>query len=109
MKYTAFIPLRGGSKSIPRKNIKNFCGRPLCFWTIEAALKSNVFDKVVVSTEDLEISNVVLEYFGASVLIDKRPSSLAKDETSTEDVIIQRPMCYCQSQAIEVFCHRAFR
>ena len=100
MKYTAFIPLRGGSKSIPRKNIKDFCGRPLCFWTIEAALKSKVFDKVVVSTEDLEISNVILEYFGASVLIDKRPSSLAKDETSTEDVIIE----YIKRSEVEILC-----
>ena len=50
------IPARGGSKRIPRKNIKSFCGKPIILYSIEAALQSNLFDKVMVSTDDEEIA-----------------------------------------------------
>ena len=51
------IPARGGSKRIPRKNIKPFCGKPMIAWSIEAAIKSNCFDKIIVSTDDDEIAD----------------------------------------------------
>ena len=80
----AIIPARGGSKGIPRKNIKMFCGKPLIAWTIEAALKSNFIDRAVVSTEDEEIGEVSRSY-GIEVI--KRPQELAQDETLATPVM----------------------
>ena len=54
----AVIPARGGSKRIPRKNIKEFCGKPMIAWSIVAALQSGCFDRIVVSTDDTEIAEV---------------------------------------------------
>lgn len=62
----AIIPARGGSKRIPRKNIKAFCGKPMIAWSIEAAQKSGVFDRIIVSTDDEEIAEVARQY-GAEV------------------------------------------
>lgn len=62
----AIIPARGGSKRIKRKNIIDFCGKPMIAWTIEAAIKSNLFDEVIVSTEDNEIKKIS-EKYGAYV------------------------------------------
>lgn len=62
----AIIPARGGSKRIPRKNIKPFLGKPIIAYSIEAALKSNLFDEVMVSTDDLEIREIAIKY-GAKV------------------------------------------
>ena len=56
------IPARGGSKRIPRKNIKDFNGKPIIAYSIEAALKSNCFDQVIVSTDDDEIAEVAIKY-----------------------------------------------
>ena len=58
-KRLAMITARGGSKRIPRKNIKDFCGKPILFYSIEAALKAGVFDEVMVSTDDEEIADLV--------------------------------------------------
>ena len=58
MKVLGLIPARGGSKGIPRKNLKNLCGKPLIAWSIEAGLKSKYIDKVVVSSDDSEILNI---------------------------------------------------
>jgi pseudaminic acid cytidylyltransferase len=80
------IPARGGSKRIPRKNIKEFYGKPMIAWSIEAAIKSNCFDKVVVSTDDDEIASVAYK-FGADVPF-MRPSSLAGDHIGTNPVIV---------------------
>lgn len=80
------IPARGGSKGIPRKNLYNFCGKPLIAYTIEAALNSKYINKVVLSTEDAEIEAVAKEY-GAEVI--KRPPELARDETKTAPVLVQ--------------------
>ena len=55
MKIIAVIPARGGSKRIPKKNIIDFMGKPMIAWTIEAALKSKLFDRVIVSTDDYRI------------------------------------------------------
>ena len=83
-KIIAIIPARGGSKGIPRKNIKLLAGKPLIAHSIENALKSKYIDIVIVSTEDEEIAEISRRY-GAEVL--ERPEELAKDETTTIDVI----------------------
>ena len=54
----AVIPARGGSKRIPRKNIKDFCGKPMIAWSIETAINSACFDKIIVSTDDKEIAEI---------------------------------------------------
>ena len=77
----AIIPARGGSKRIPKKNIKMFCGKPMIAWSIEAALNSECFDTIVVSTDSEEIAAVAREY-GASVPF-VRPNTLADDFTGT--------------------------
>lgn len=81
----AVIPARGGSKRIPRKNIKLFAGKPMIAWSIDAALKSQCFDKVIVSTDDSEIASIAKKY-GASVPFF-RPDSLSDDHTATIPVI----------------------
>jgi pseudaminic acid cytidylyltransferase len=81
----AIIPARGGSKRIPRKNIKSFCGKPLIAYSIETALNSQLFEKVIVSTDDQEIAEVAMQY-GAKVPFI-RPSTLADDHTGTGDVV----------------------
>lgn len=81
----AVIPARGGSKRIPRKNIKPFHGKPMIAYAIESAFASEVFDRVIVSTEDEEIAQVAREY-GAEVPF-MRPLALADDYTPTVPVI----------------------
>jgi pseudaminic acid cytidylyltransferase len=81
----AIIPARGGSKRIPRKNIKNFNGRPIISWSIIAAQNSGLFDKVVVSTDDSEIK-IISESYGASVPFI-RPSDISDDYTPTVPVM----------------------
>jgi len=81
----AIIPARGGSKRIPRKNIKNFHGKPIIAYSIEAAIQSGVFDRVIVSTDDSEISEIAREY-GAEVPFI-RPQELSCDHTATVPVI----------------------
>jgi N-acylneuraminate cytidylyltransferase len=81
----AVIPARGGSKRIPRKNLRSFCGKPMIAWSIEAALASGCFDRVVVSTDDEEIAKVAREY-GAEVPF-VRPAELSDDHTGTTPVV----------------------
>ena len=81
----AIIPARGGSKRIPRKNIKDFCGKPMITWSIEVAQASKCFDKVIVSTDDQEIADIAHEYGAETPFI--RPASLADDHTETAPVI----------------------
>jgi len=78
------IPARGGSKGIPRKNVKQINGKPLIAWTIEAAKESKMIDRYVVSTEDEEIAQIVR---GNSAEVLSRPSALATDEAATISVI----------------------
>ncbi|MFN4186792.1 MAG: cytidylyltransferase domain-containing protein [Acinetobacter johnsonii] len=82
---TALIPARGGSKRLPRKNIKLLCGKPLITWTIDVAKESKYIDSVVVSTDDFEIKEVA-EKFGASVPF-LRPENLSNDTASSFDVV----------------------
>ena len=81
----AIIPARGGSKRIPRKNIKDFCGQPMLAYPIKAALQSGVIDKVVVSTDDDEIA-AVARHYGAEVPFLRR-AELADDYSDTSAVI----------------------
>ena len=82
----AIIPARGGSKGLPGKNVRNLCGKPMIAYAIEAALGASCVDKVVVSTEDVEIAAVSKEY-GAEVPF-MRPGNLASDTASAIDVYI---------------------
>lgn len=81
----AVIPARGGSKRIPRKNIRAFGGKPMIAWSIEVALQSGCFDQVVVSTDDAEIADVARNH-GATVPF-MRPAELSDDHTGTIPVI----------------------
>lgn len=85
-KILAIIPARGGSKGIPRKNIKEICGKPLITYTIEAALKCEYIDRVIVSTDDEEIAQVS-KASGAEVPF-LRPDELASDNSPTIDCVI---------------------
>lgn len=85
MKTLAIITARGGSKRIPRKNIKEFCGKPILAYSIEAALESGLFDEVMVSTEDKEIAEVAKKY-GATVPFF-RSEKTANDYATTGDVL----------------------
>ena len=80
------VPARAGSKGLPRKNIAPLCGKPLIAWSIEAGLRSQYIDLVIVSTDSNKIAGIAAEY-GASVPFI-RPAELATDETPTIDVVI---------------------
>ena len=81
----AVIPARGGSKRIPRKNIRPFAGKPIIAWPIKAALSSGLFDQVVVSTDDAEIAEVAR---GAGALVPfMRPGNLSDDYADTKSVV----------------------
>ncbi len=79
------IPARGGSKRIPRKNVREFCGKPMIVWSIEAAQASGCFDRIIVSTDDAEIADVAKQC-GAEVPF-MRPVKLADDFAGTTPVI----------------------
>jgi len=83
-KIVAIITARGGSKGLPRKNVLDLNGKPLIAHTIDAAINSKLFKKVIVTTDDKEIKDVSLQY-GAEVI--DRPSELATDNASSLDVI----------------------
>lgn len=81
----AVIPARGGSKRIPRKNIRDFCGKPMIAWSIETARISGLFDHIIVSTDDAEIAEVAKQW-GAEVPF-MRPAELSDDHAGTTEVI----------------------
>lgn len=81
----AIITARGGSKRIPRKNIRDFCGRPMIAYAITAAQESGLFDRIIVSTEDDEIASIARQW-GAEVPF-RRPVSLADDYTGTIKIV----------------------
>lgn len=81
----AVIPARGGSKRIPRKNIKSFFGRPMIAWSIDAALESNLFEAVIVSTDDAEIADIARQFGATTPFL--RPAELSGDLTPTVPVI----------------------
>ena len=87
MKNIAIITARGGSKRIPKKNIKEFCGKPIIAYSIESALKSELFDEVMVSTDSEEIADVARQY-GAKVPF-MRSAKNSDDFSGTEDVVAE--------------------
>ncbi|MEZ9713371.1 pseudaminic acid cytidylyltransferase [Vibrio cyclitrophicus] len=99
----AIIPARGGSKRIPRKNIKAFHGKPMLAYSIEAAVVSGCFDKVIVSTDDAEIAEVAKKY-GAEVPF-LRPVDISDDYATTMDVM-EHAIRWCKSEGwdLEAVC-----
>lgn len=85
MKKIAIITARGGSKRIPRKNIRDFLGKPIMAYSIQAALDSGLFDEVMVSTDDEEIAQIARQY-GANVPF-MRSAAAANDFATTADVL----------------------
>jgi len=80
------IPARGNSKRIPRKNIKNFCGKPMIAWSIEKATQSGCFDQIIVNTDDDEIADISLQ-FGADLCLERNKKN-SDDYTTISDVIV---------------------
>lgn len=118
VKYLGVIPARGGSKGIPRKNIKPIAGKPLIAWTIESAKHSSLLDRFVVSTEDREIKEVSAEC-GAEVL--DRPAELADDNVTTlallkhivetqepENIVLLQPTSPIRDEGLIDKCIKAF-
>ncbi len=89
MQRIAFIPVRGGSKSIPQKNVKNMAGRPLVHWTVMAACECAHIDRVVIATDDDIIASVVAEIKNSKIQIYRRKSENAQDQSSTESVMFE--------------------
>lgn len=87
MSFVCIITARGGSKRIPRKNIKEFCGKPIIAYSIEAALKSNLFDEVMVSTDDEEIAKIAKKYGAAVPFL--RSNKNSNDFATTKDVLLE--------------------
>jgi len=81
----AVIPARGGSKRIPRKNIKPFCGKPMIAWSIKAAKESGLFDRIIVSTDDAEIAEVARAWGAETPFV--RPPELSNDFAGTTEVV----------------------
>lgn len=103
MSSIAMITARGGSKRIPRKNIKEFCGKPILNYSIEAALASGMFAEVMVSTDDEEIAEIARRA-GAQVPF-MRSSANADDHASTDDVILEVLRWYQErGRKFETFC-----
>ena len=103
MKNIAKIPARGGSKRIPRKNIKPFMGKPILAYSIEAALQSGLFEEVMVSTDDEEIAEVARQY-GAKVPF-MRSETTANDYATTNDVLEEVIRIYAkQGRTFDYMC-----
>lgn len=103
MSSLAIITARGGSKRIPRKNIRPFLGKPILLYSVEAALSSGIFDEVMVSTDDPEIAEIARQ---AGVKVPfMRSSAAADDYASTDDVICEVLSCYeAQGRHFDSFC-----
>jgi len=85
----AFVPVRGGSKSIPLKNIKDFCGKPLVYWNLRALSAVESINKIYVATDNLDIKDVVSNFaFGKVKIYDRDPKN-AEDASTTESVILE--------------------
>lgn len=98
----AVIPARGGSKRIPRKNIKSFLGKPMMAWSIEAAKMSGLFDRVIVSTDDDEIAEVA-NACGAEVPF-MRPAELSNDHAGTIEVIAHAARWGMEQGTLDAVC-----
>ena len=89
MAVIAFVPVRGGSKSIPFKNIKLFCGKPLVYWTLKALEDTQGVDKIVLATDSIEIEEVVASFDFNKVILYSRLPENAVDTASTESVMLE--------------------
>ncbi len=89
MKTVAFVPVRGGSKSIPLKNIKLFCGKPLVYWSVSALQHTAAIDEIIVATDSKQIEQVVTSFHFSKVKIYHRSSENACDTASTESVMLE--------------------
>ena len=98
----AVIPARGGSKRIPRKNVRQFAGKPMIAHSIESARRSGLFDRIIVSTDDAEIANIAAQ-FGAEVPFS-RPASLSDDHTGTTEVVAHAVQWLGNAPLAEVCC-----
>ena len=98
-KCVAIIPARGGSKSIPQKNIIEICGKPLISWTIEQAQSSNSINDVYVTTDDTMIARIS-EQCGAHVI--QRPAELATDTASSEDALLHALDCIEKERPVDL-------
>jgi N-acylneuraminate cytidylyltransferase len=99
----AIIPARGGSKRIPRKNVRPFCGRPMIAWPIQIAVASGLFDRIVVSTDDEEIA-VIARQAGADVPF-MRPAELADDHSGTIPVMAHAAQwALSESDDVQALC-----
>lgn len=104
MKTLVIIPARGGSKGIPKKNIKNFCGKPLIYYSIDIARQLVEDDDICISTDDSEIIDCVKNY-GLNVPFI-RPSELSNDTATTNDVLLHALDYYSRglSKNMILFC-----
>ena len=100
MRWVAFIPLRGGSKSIPDKNIKRIAGRPLFAWSLEQAILSGAFDEIYVSTDSEKIRASVLTEFPEGVKVIERSAETSSDTASTESAMLE----FQQQVEFDVIC-----
>ena len=89
MSVIAFVPARGGSKSIPGKNIKNFCGKPLIYWNLFALENSELVDEVVVATDSEKIFKKVEEFNFSKVKLYKRSADNAQDHSTSEAIMLE--------------------
>lgn len=93
----ALIPARGGSKSIPLKNIKEFCGKPLIYWTVKAAQYSEYISEIIIATDSDTIANTVLSFGFEKVSIYNRSADNAQDNSSTESLMLE----YIKNESIK--------
>jgi YrbI family 3-deoxy-D-manno-octulosonate 8-phosphate phosphatase len=100
MRWLAYMPLRGGSKSIPGKNIRPLAGKPLFAWSLAAALDSGCFDAVWVGTDDDDIQRAVERQFGDRVQVFRRQAATCTDEASTESALLE----FAAVNACDVLC-----
>lgn len=89
MKKIAFIPVRGGSKSIPKKNIKIFCGKPLIYWNLIELENCNQVDEVVVASDSEDIISVVEEFKFSKVVVYRRSNENAQDHSTSESIMLE--------------------
>lgn len=92
-KYAAIVPLRGGSKRIPQKNIRQMAGRPLCYWVLRAAHRCPQIGQIVVSTDSEEIKHVVRTLDIPGITTISRPEHLASDMATTDEVLVDALPC----------------
>ena len=93
----AFIPARGGSKSIPLKNIKPLAGKPLIYWTIEASINASCIDHVYVSTDSTDIKDCVLKLHSPKVSVIDRTRATATDTASSESALLE----FCENHIFD--------